>query len=130
MTAPFTREPVSDRGKPCPYSLMYFSNLMTADNRHIPSDFLGGSKPPPYRVDYKIGKSTEKRPLCLKYEIYSGKSGSIQGEMKEINPSKKVITNSMSVSFVCQSKRDKRYPYPSASIFSKGIKRSAALLIQ
>lgn len=57
-----------------------------------------------------------------KYEIYSGKSGSIQGEMKETKPSKKVITNSMSVSFVCQSKRDKRYPYPSGLHFSIGDK--------
>ena len=121
---------MKDNRKGCPYGMMLNSIMIATESIFVFVNFLGGSKPPPYRVDYKIGKSTEKRPLCLKYEIYSGKSGSIQGEMKEINPSKKVITNSMSVSFVCQSKRDKRYPYPSASIFSKGIKRSAALLIQ
>ena len=127
---------MSGNRKGCPYGMIYFSNSCEAPTSFHYSLFAFHSSLPvracnrPTAVDYKIGKSTEKRPLCLKYEIYSGKSGSIQGEMKEINPSKKVITNSMSVSFVCQSKRDKRYPYPSASIFSKGIKRSAALLIQ
>lgn len=74
----------------------------------------------PSRLNTAVKPSTKqsalKNTLCFlsappaKYETYSGKSGSIQGEMKEIKPSRKVITNSMSASSVFQSKRVRRYP--------------------
>ena len=40
----------ADRGKPCPYGLMYFSNLITAESSNIFANSFGGSKPPPYHV--------------------------------------------------------------------------------
>ena len=42
---------VADRGKPCPYGLMYFSNLITTESSNIFANLLGGSKPPPYTID-------------------------------------------------------------------------------
>ena len=35
MPAPFTREPLSDRGKPCPYGLLVYFNVISAVNQHI-----------------------------------------------------------------------------------------------
>ena len=53
-TAPFTREPVSDRGKPCPYGLMYFSNLITAESSNIFANSFGRSKPLPYHMKLNL----------------------------------------------------------------------------
>ena len=60
---------------------MYFSNLMTADNRHIPGDFPGGSKPPPYYVVVCavlfVRRIQLKRRLLCNLKINKHKSNSL-----------------------------------------------------
>ena len=53
-TAPFTREPLSDNRKGCPYGMMLNSILISTVSCYIFADFLGGSKPPPYTIGYII----------------------------------------------------------------------------
>ncbi len=54
MTAPFTREPLSDNRKGCPYGLCVYFNMIFSRELHIILTINGGSKPPPYIIRYTI----------------------------------------------------------------------------
>ena len=76
----------------------------------------------PSRLNTTVKPSTKlsalKNTLCFlsappaKYETYIGRSGSMQGEMKDINPSRNVMTNSIYYSFAVNQRRraDNRSP--------------------
>ena len=89
---------------------VYFSLRQTEHNDQYSSDNVYNNLIFPQKSSDCAGKQSERaeydgkakhktkrsqKTLCFlsalpaKYEIYSGKSGSIQGEMKEIKPSKR-----------------------------------------
>ena len=65
-TAPFTREPLTDSRKGCPYGLMYFSNLITAESSNIFANSFGGSKPRPTACDIILNFKITRNLYCKK----------------------------------------------------------------
>ena len=46
------------------------SNLITTGSRHIFTNFLGGSKPPPYRIQYELRvRFSVKSVLILNFVV-------------------------------------------------------------
>ena len=86
-TAPFTREPLTDSRKGCPYGMVLNSILIAIVSCYIFTDYLGGSKPLPYTIGYIIQSvrsthffsffnflsylfSAVRLALSLRYDIY------------------------------------------------------------
>ena len=53
-----------------PYDVMCNTILITADTRYIFVNSLGGSKPPPYRVEYKFTFTDNRNISCSNLLLY------------------------------------------------------------